>query len=110
MQFHCEINHDEAFGDNLATSGHPCQVMAGIGIVTLYRVGGCFADHMLLWRQHSAVGRPVISIVHPPRTFYPLIEAAEGGSITTTNNPGDSSPCTTVQRFPEPAFVFFDPI
>ena len=109
MQFHRQLNHDEAFRDHLATPGHPRQVMAGIGVVALDRVGVGFADHMLLFGQHGAIGRPVIGEVHPPGPFYPFIEAAEGGSITTTDDPGDNTPCTTVQRFPEPAPVFFDP-
>jgi hypothetical protein len=110
MQFHREINHREAFRDHLAAPGQPRQIMTGIGIVPLDRVRPSFTNDMLLWRQHGAVGGPVIGIVHPPGAFYPLVEAAEGGSITTTDDPGDNSPCTTVQRFPEPALVFFDPI
>jgi hypothetical protein len=110
MQLHRELHHDEAFRDHLAPPSHPCQVMACIGMVALNRVRVCFADHMLRWRQNGTVGRPVIGIVYPPRPFYPFIEAAEGGSITTTDDPGDNSPCMTVQGFPEPASVFFDPI
>lgn len=93
----------------------PCRViraivMSCIAIVMLDRGGASFANDMLLLRQHGTVGWPVIGIVHPPRPFYPLIEAAEGGSITTTDDPGDNSPCTTVQRFPDPTLVFFDPV
>ena len=81
--------------------------MACIGVVALDQVGVRFADHMLGCGQHGAVGRPVIGELRPPRPFYSVVESAEGGSITTTDDPGDNSPCTTVQGFPEPAFVFF---
>lgn len=110
MQSHGEVYHSEAFRDHLAASGHPRQVMAGIGVVALDPVGARFPDAMLLLGQNGPIGRPVIGIIHPSGPFYSFIEPAEGGSITTTDDPGDNSPCTTVQSFPEPALVFFEPI
>jgi len=110
MQSHRQINHREAFRDHLAAPGQPRQIMTGVGIIPLDRLRPRFANAMLLWRQHGAVGRPVIGIVYPPCPFSPLVEATEGGSITTTDDPGDHSPWMTVQGFPEPVPVFFDPI
>jgi hypothetical protein len=110
MQSHREVYHGKTFGDDLAASGHPREVMARVGVVTLDRMGVCFADHMLGGGQHGAVGRPVVSKVYPSSACYAVVELAEGGSITMTDDPGEYSPCTTVQRFPDPTFVFFDPI
>ena len=39
-----------------------------------------------------------------------VIEPLKRCNITTTDNPGNSSPCTTVRRFDNPLFVFFDPM
>jgi hypothetical protein len=107
MPSHGAVSHREALRDHLAASGHPRQVMAGMGVVAREPVGARLPDAMLLVGQHGPIGRPGIGLIPPSGPFSSFREPAEGGSITTTDDLGDTSPWTTVQRFPAPALVFF---
>ncbi|MFH1075356.1 MAG: hypothetical protein V1753_00700 [Pseudomonadota bacterium] len=86
------------------------QMMTGVAVVLFDSCCvGLTNDMALLWKNFCKS----IPIVSEKYTFGQVvdfvIESLEDCSITTANNPGNSSPCATIQRFDDTFFVFFDP-
>jgi hypothetical protein len=84
-------------------------MMTGIAIVPLNCMGSAFPDDVSLRWQDFGERVPVIreeSTVLQMLHF--VVESLERCAITTTENPGDSSPAATVKCLDEPKLLFFD--
>jgi hypothetical protein len=72
-------------------------------------MGVCFAHDMTLGGEHLGKRAPVICIKDTIRSMFDLIiEPLECCSITTTEYPGNGSPCATIHGLNDPNFSFFD--
>ena len=97
------IEHVFATGNHFGAPCHPAKVVPGVAVVTFnnHRVG--FADGVPLLGQDFGEGIPVDRIKN---TFFQVphlvVKPSEGCSVTTTCNPGDSSPCGTIHRLDKP--------
>jgi hypothetical protein len=82
-------------------------MMSSVAIVLLYGYCVRFAGYMPFFWKYLSKSIPVISIesaiIHK---LDFVIEAYESCSITISGHPGHSPPCTTIQRFDNPTFVF----
>ena len=86
-------------------------MMTGIAVVLFNRYCVRLSDDVAILRQYLAKSVPVISIEDAVlQVFHFVIESFECCSITTTDNPGHSSPCATIHGFDDPSFVFFAPM
>jgi hypothetical protein len=84
-------------------------VVPGVAIVLLNSDGVLFANNMPISRKDFFESLPVVRVKNAGSQVLDfVIEPPEGFSITTTDNPGNSSPCATIHRFDDPFFVFFD--
>jgi hypothetical protein len=110
LKFDGIINHSVLFRDDFGFPCHPPQMMPRIAAVLLYPRGVRLADPMPVLRQHRSECVPVVGVGRAARQVLDLVvEPSEGCNITTTDHPGNSAPCATIQRLDGPALVFFEP-
>jgi hypothetical protein len=82
-------------------------MMASIAVIAFNRMRPAFSDYMKLWRQNIGKGTPIVGVKSAIfQVFHLVVEPFECCAITTTENPGDSSPAATVKSFDEPKFLF----
>ena len=68
-------------------------MVAGIAVVLFDQDGVRLADNMAICGKHFGEGIPIVGIKGATgQVFDFVIESSEGCSITTAENPGDSSP------------------
>ena len=83
--------------------------MTGVAIIPFDRVRSTLPDDVSLRRYDLGKGIPVIRIEYAvPQMLYLVIKSSECCAITTTQNPGNSSPAAAVKGFDNPKFCFFD--
>ena len=83
-------------------------MMASVTIIPFDCYRSAFSDDVAFRWQDFGKGIPIIgeeSAVF--QVFQFVVEPPECCAITTTENPGDSSPAATVKGFDEPKFSFF---
>ena len=96
--------------DNLRSSGESRQMMPRIAVVALYGHSVHLANNMSFGRQNCRKRIPCACIKDAPlKVFHLVIEPLKGCSITIAEHPCHGSPCTTINGFDDPKFVFFDP-
>jgi hypothetical protein len=68
-------------------------MMASIAVVLFDRDGMRFANDVALGREHFGEGIPIVGVKGAlGQVFDFVVEPLEGCSITTAENPADSSP------------------
>jgi hypothetical protein len=81
--------------------------MSCVAIIPFDSNSASFTDDMLFLGKNLSKRIPIVSIIDTMRdVFYFVVKPSECCSITFTENPGDSSPCTTIIGFDDPQFVF----
>ena len=84
-------------------------MMSRIAVVAFNRMSCTLSNYMPLCWQNFGKCDPIICKKYAIfQVLHFIIESPECCAITTTENPGDSSPATAVKGFDEPKFSFFD--
>jgi hypothetical protein len=103
------MNHIFGFRDHLGPSGHPSEAVSRLGMISFNRRGVGFANDMTLLREHLGKRVPAVCIKYTIRYMVNfIIESLERCRITTTEYPGNGSPCATIHGFNNPDFSFVD--
>ena len=85
--------------------------MTGIAVVAFNSSRAAFPDNMTIFRQNFCESVPVIRVEYTLfQMLHFVVQSSERCSITTTEYPGDSSPCAAIHRLDEPFLSFFLPI
>jgi hypothetical protein len=85
--------------------------MASIAVIAFNCVRLAFSGYVAFWRQNIGKGIPIIGVKNAIfQAPYLVVEPFECCAVTTTGNPGDSSPAATVKGFDKLKFLFFDSI
>jgi hypothetical protein len=78
--------------------------MASIAVVAVNHMRSAFSDYMKLRRQNIGKGIPSIGVKSTVfKVCYLVVTSFEYCAVTTTENPGDSSPAAAVRPAPFPA-------
>lgn len=68
-------------------------MVAGVAVILLDGDGARLTDHVAFRRQDVGEGVPIVGVKEAVRYVLDLfVESLEGGSITTADHPGHSSP------------------
>jgi len=110
-EFHGVVDHLRLLGDDLGAPSHPPQRVACMAVILLDSDGSRLADDMACWGQVFGQSIPVVSLEDAiAQVFDLVVELPERYSITTADHPGKRSPCATIHRLDDPAFVCFEPM
>ncbi len=83
-------------------------MMASIAIILFDANGMTFSPDMAIRREDFGKSLPVIDVEGTFfQMFHLVVQPLKRCSITTTDNPGNSFPCATIQGFNDPFLVFF---
>jgi len=87
------IDHLLIFRDDFGTAGHAPKMVAGVAIVVLDGDGAGLADDVAFGWENLGEGFPSVGVENALCQVLDLVvESLEGCSITTADNPGNSSP------------------
>ncbi len=87
------IDHCLFLGDDFGSARHASEMVARIAVIALNGDGVLLADHVTVWRQDFGESLPGVGVKNAVGQMFDfVVEPLERCSITTADNPGNSSP------------------
>ncbi len=87
------IDHCLFLGDDFGSARHASEMVARIAVIAFDGGGVRLADHVAVWRQNWGESLPGVGVKNAVGQMVDfVVEPLERCSITTADNPGNSSP------------------